>query len=150
MTSLFERVRRRALTECNNRLHRSAVGFVHIPPAAVAAGDWVESPINPPDVIEGAPIARHYPFANSGDGGTSTGLWHCSAGRFKWLFQCDEVIRILDGEVLLNIDGVEHHLQRDSVAFFGVGTLTEWTVPNFVLKQYFHRHPSPILGRLLG
>lgn len=150
MNNLIQRIRRRALSEYNTRVHGSSVPFVHVRPDAVTPESWVDSPIHPPDILEGTPQAATFTYAASGDGGMTVGLWRCTAGRFKWYFQCDEVVRILEGEVRVIVDGREHHLQKDSLAFFGVGTLSEWTVPHFVQKEFFHRHPSPLLGRFLG
>ncbi|MDQ2646438.1 MAG: cupin domain-containing protein [Myxococcota bacterium] len=150
MNSLIQRVRRRALSEYNSRVHGSSVPFVHVRPDEITEESWVDAPIHPPDILEGSPRAAIFTCATSDDGGTTVGLWRCTAGRFKWTFQCDEVVRILEGEVRVIVDGQEHHLEKDSLAFFGVGTVSEWWVPNFVQKEFFHRHPSPVLGRVLG
>jgi uncharacterized cupin superfamily protein len=150
MPNIIQRIRRRVFTELNVRVHGDTQGFVHVAPEMISEAGWKDAPIHPPDVLEGDPRARHYPFAMSRDGGTSTGLWHCTAGRFKWFFNFDEVIRILEGEVLITVAGERHHLLSGSVAFFAVGTPSQWVIPDQLLKQYVHRHPSPVLGRWLG
>jgi uncharacterized cupin superfamily protein len=150
MLKLAQRVRRRVYSELNVRVHGDIRGFVHVAPEMIVDEGWQDAPIHPPDVLEGDPRARNYPLAMSRDGGTSVGLWHCTAGRFNWLFHFDEVIRILEGEVLITVAGRQHHLRAGSVAFFAVGTPTQWVIPEQLLKHYVHRHPSPILGRWLG
>ncbi len=77
MNNLIQRIRRRALSEYNTRLHGSSVPFVHVRPDAITPESWVDSPIHPPDILEGTPQAATFTYATSGDGGMSVGLWRC-------------------------------------------------------------------------
>jgi uncharacterized protein len=138
----------RAYRLANRTLHSGGSQFEH---ANVADTSGLELlPINPVDVRQGSPVARAKRLNESGDGGMATGMWDCTAGRFRWMFHCDEVVHILEGEVTVQVDGKQHDLRAGSVAFFPIGTDSEWTVPRYVRKVYFHRHPSPMAKRALG
>lgn len=105
--------------------------------------------INPADVLEGTPTTRFKKLTESGDGGSATGLWDCTAGRFRWVFHCDEVVHILKGSVTVRVGDKITELVPGSVAFFPIGTDSEWTVPQYVKKVFFHRHPTPTVKRAL-
>jgi uncharacterized cupin superfamily protein len=102
--------------------------------------EWIE---------EGSPQASVRFLSSSGDGGMVTGVWHCTAGTFRWVFDCDEVIHVLDGGVEVEHEGVCIALGPGSVAFFPVGARTRWRVKAHVRKLFVHRHPAVIARKLL-
>lgn len=102
--------------------------------------DWIE---------EGTPTATARFLSESGDGGLVTGIWHCTAGRFRWIFECDEVVHVLDGGVEVEHDGKRIELGPGSVAFFPVGARTRWHVKTHVRKLFIHRHPAPFARALV-
>jgi len=101
--------------------------------------DLAANPIDPAHVLEGAPEARAMVLSTSGDGLTS-GLWDCTAGRFRWYFGSDEIVHIIEGEVLVEDQtGGVVTLRPGDVAHFASGTVTTWTVPDYVKKFYVDR-----------
>jgi uncharacterized cupin superfamily protein len=105
--------------------------------------------VHAPDLREGNPQMRSAALNESPDRGMATGLWDCTAGRFRWVFQCDEVVHILEGEVIVTVGDQVHHLRAGDVAFFPIGTDSDWKVNNYVKKIYFHRHPTPLLNSIM-
>lgn len=100
-------------------------------------------------VLSGAPQATAQFLTVSGDEGLVTGVWHCTAGRFRWHFDYDEVVHILEGGVHIEHDGQELELGPGSVAFFPVGSVSIWTVRSHVRKLFVHRHPASLAKQLL-
>lgn len=109
-----------------------------------------EIPFYPPNVLEGDPRMRSKAISSSGDGGFVTGMWDCTAGRFMWHFNCDEVVHIIDGEVTVKVNDQVQRLVKGSVAYFPIGTVSEWHVPNYVLKIFSHHNPTPTLQKIFG
>jgi uncharacterized cupin superfamily protein len=103
--------------------------------------DWVE---------QGTPEASAQVFATTPDGGLVVGAWHCTEGRFRWHFDCDEMVYILSGAVDVEHDGLVHQLVPGSLALFPVGSTTRWQVKGHVRKLFVHRHPTPLARKLVG
>ena len=136
-----------------HRINRSLHGSgsqVAVARVSEAEKDLTETPFHPPDVLEGDPVMRGVTLNESKDGGMATGIWDCTAGRFRWFFLCDEVVHILEGEVEVKVGDKTERLVPGSVAYFPIGTDSEWYVKNYVKKVYFHRHPMPMTKKLVG
>jgi uncharacterized cupin superfamily protein len=104
--------------------------------------DLADAPITAAHVIEGTPVARSTQLTCSADGGVSSHLWDCTAGRFHWHFGVDEVVHILDGEVHVTDDaGRTEVLRTGDVGHFPLGSHTIWHVPEYVRKLAVHRAP---------
>jgi uncharacterized cupin superfamily protein len=93
-------------------------------PSAPVPAEWVRA---------GNPAASVQLLTQSPDGGLLTGVWECTPGSFRWYFGCDEVIVILAG--------------RGRVR---VGTDSEWEIHETLRKHFTHRHPTPLIQRLLS
>ncbi|MFO0693757.1 MAG: cupin domain-containing protein [Polyangiales bacterium] len=100
-------------------------------------------------ILEGNPVATGRVLTISGDGGMVIGTWECTAGRFHWIFDSDEFVQILGGEVHVEHEGKKLRLVEGDVALFPIGSRTIWHVPERVRKTFVHRHPSPIMRELL-
>lgn len=143
----------RALHKAVNLYSRTLYGFrsrlthAHVPPKDSTLPD---NPIPASWIEEGTPVATTQFLTESGDGGLVTGIWHCTAGRFRWIFNCDEVIHVLDGGVEVEHEGQVLQLGPGSVVFFPVGAQTRWTVKEHVRKLFVHRHPAVIARKLAG
>jgi hypothetical protein len=115
-------------------------------------GDLLPHPIADSCIEEGAPIARCTTLTESPDKRLSSGLWECSAGRFKVIFALDEIVHILDGEVVVREgeSGPVHRLGPGDVAYFPMGLVSHWNVPKFVKKFFVVRVPGghPYLARV--
>jgi uncharacterized cupin superfamily protein len=101
---------------------------------------WIEA---------GAPRATARFLAVSGDRGLVVGVWECSAGSFRWHFECDEVVYVLSGGVEVEHAGERHLLEAGSLAFFPVGAVTRWHVAGAIRKLFVQRYPTPHVRRLL-
>ena len=101
-------------------------------------------PIEASCIEEGTPVARCTTFTESPDKRLSSGLWECTAGKFKVVFSVDEVVHILDGEVIVREegDGATYTLRPGDAAYFPLGLVTHWHVPRFVKKFFVVRVPG--------
>jgi uncharacterized cupin superfamily protein len=92
------------------------------------------SPLDPTWVIAGEPVARSLGLGQSADGLLTYGLWDCTAGKFKYVYGCDEIVHLLEGEVTIEQGGRTHTLRAGDVAYFPAGATAYWTVPHYVKK----------------
>jgi len=103
-----------------------------------------DHPINPEWVLEGTPRARISQWAESEDGFVSHWTWDCTAGRFRWYYEVDETIVIIDGSVSIQVDDEPPvPLKVGDAAYFAAGHWVTWTVPEYVRKQAVVRVPVP-------
>ncbi|MGE3642425.1 MAG: cupin domain-containing protein [Beijerinckiaceae bacterium] len=103
-----------------------------------------DAPINPSWILEGQPRARSRTIAQSGDGGSSSAEWECTAGAFRWYFAVDETVHIVEGKVTVTgANGVSRTLRAGDVAFFPQGTWMVWEVDVYVRKLAFLRQQVP-------
>lgn len=114
-------------------------------------GALLPRPIEPSCIEEGTPVARCTTFTESPDKRLSSGLWECTAGKFKVAFSLDEIVHILDGEVIVREEGAAtaYTLHPGDAAYFPLGLVTHWNVPRFVKKFFVVRVPggSPRIAR---
>lgn len=101
--------------------------------------DLVPQPIEPSWIKEGAPVARAVTLSESPDTLLTAGLWDCTAGTFTWIFQTDEIVHILEGEVRVRDGDTTHVLVPGSVCYFPCGLETVWEVPSYVKKSFILR-----------
>jgi uncharacterized protein len=116
-----------------------------------SGGALVPRPIETSCIEGGTPVARYLPLTESPDGRLSSGLWECTAGRFKVVFWQDEVVHILDGGVTVRQEGGGAlTLGPGDTAYFPLGMVTHWDVPSFVRKFFVVRLPggSPLVARV--
>lgn len=104
----------------------------------------------PPEWIEaGTPTARSVVLTQSEDQLLSSGLWECTAGRFKFIHDSDEIVRIVEGKVTVRHGGVTHELGVGDVAHFPEGATTYWDIPEYVKKFWVQRAPRrSLVGKL--
>jgi uncharacterized cupin superfamily protein len=102
------------------------------------------APIRREWILDGEPVARNQVLALSEDRMATTLVWDCTAGRFRWLYDTDETIHILEGEVrLTGADGVTKRLGAGDVVFFPAGSSATWQIDRYVRKLAFFRQPVP-------
>jgi len=106
-----------------------------------ARTDLSPQPIEPSWIKEGSPVARAVTLSESPDSLLTAGLWDCTAGTFTWIFGCDEIVHILEGEVRVHDGTTTHVLVPGSVAYFPAGLETIWEVPRYVKKSFILRAP---------
>ena len=111
--------------------------------------DFEPTPLEPGWIIDGNPTARSIPLVRAEDGNFSCGLWDCQAGKFKFIYACDELVHILEGEVIIEENGATYTLHAGDVALFPEGLVTYWTVPKYVRKfAIFRSVREPLLDRV--
>lgn len=122
--------------------------IVHSRGAEIVLAD---SPIEPSWIIAGAPRTRALELSRSADNVALTWTWDCTAGTFRWYFDMDETVQILEGAVTVtDADGRAYHLKAGDGAYFPAGHWTVWDVPHYVRKIAFCRAPLPAPATLLG
>ncbi|WP_293798611.1 cupin domain-containing protein [uncultured Bosea sp.] len=105
------------------------------------------APIEPSWIIAGQPEARVALHSRSGDDAASTAIWDCTAGAFRWYFDWDETVVILEGAVHVTAqDGSERLLRAGDIGTFAGGTWATWRVDTYVRKIAFcrKRFPAPV------
>ena len=92
-----------------------------------------DDPINRDWIIFGTPVARSAQWSASKDGTTTTHVWDCTKGRFRWYFHADEIVHIIEGSVTVQADGIaERTLSVGDAALFRAGSWSEWEVEEYV------------------
>jgi uncharacterized protein len=104
------------------------------------------SPINEGWIVEGAPEARSAILSRSRDETACTIMWDCTAGKFRWFYDFDETIHILEGSVSIDDGQGPRRVGPGDVVFFPVGSSALWEVETYVRKLAFCRKtlPAPI------
>lgn len=116
-------------------------GFATVTGSRVELAD---DPIEPSWVLSGDPKARSALWARSLDATTSSHVWECTAGRFRWYFPVDETALIIEGSVTVALGDQEPFtLGAGDAALFPAGTWTVWDVPDYVRKHAILRSPLP-------
>jgi uncharacterized cupin superfamily protein len=93
------------------------------------------APIDPSWIIEGTPRARARSLSLGDHGTIRAFLWDCSAGRFEWHYDHDEIIQILEGEAeITSQNGVRTPLRPGDMVSFPAAQIVVWHVPRYVRK----------------
>ena len=110
------------------------------------------SPIPRAWILEGNPVARKKRLAGSSDRLATTLMWDCTAGRFKWVYDEDEVIHVLEGFVVIEDSaGIRQRLQAGDTFLFPAGSRYLWTVSSYIRKIAFVYPPlSPEMRIIRG
>jgi uncharacterized protein len=110
------------------------------------------SPIPRAWILEGNPVARKKRLADSSDRLATTLMWDCTAGRFNWFYDEDEVIHVLEGSVIIeDATGARQRLQAGDTFLFPAGSQYLWTVPSYIRKIAFLYPPlSPEMKIIRG
>jgi uncharacterized cupin superfamily protein len=110
-----------------------------------------DSPIEPSWIISGDPKTRARELSRSEDNIALTWTWDCTAGEFRWYFDLDETVQILEGAVTVtDSDGRVYDLKTGDSAYFPAGHWTVWKVGTYVRKVAFCRAPMPSLATLFA
>jgi uncharacterized cupin superfamily protein len=111
----------------------------------------VSAPIPRSWVLEGNPVARDKRLTGGVDRLPSTLMWDCTAGRFNWFYQDEEVAHVLEGSVVIeDTAGVRQWLRTGDTFLFPAGSQYLWTVPNYIRKIAFSYSPPPREMRLIN
>lgn len=115
---------------------------------AAGAGQFKPAPIRPEWILSGAPDAHNQVLVVSEDRALMTIFWRCAAGSFRWHYDEEETIYVLDGGMILTFpDGEVRKVGKGDVVYFAAGTSAVWEVESHVHKVAVFRRPAP---KLLG
>jgi uncharacterized cupin superfamily protein len=116
-------------------------------PIEVCQGSDVElldDTIDPEWILEGTPKSRSSWWSGSADRMANNYVWDCTAGRFRWYFDRDETVYVIEGEVQVSSEGVPPTwLRAGDAALFRAGTWSTWHVPHYVRKHAIIRRALP-------
>ena len=103
-------------------------------------------PIEPVELIqEGNPEARGAVLNQSAGKRLSSGVWSCTAGKFKWRYTWDEFVQIIEGEVVITeVGGVSHTLNPGDCAHFPKGLHVHWNVMKNVRQLFVLSTDEPL------
>ncbi len=103
-----------------------------------------DAPIDPDWITGGTPRARNAVLSTSADRMSTTLVWDCTPGRFRWLYDTDETIHVIEGSIVVD-DGMApaRRLGPGDVVFFPAGAVVDWVVETHVRKLAFFRRPVP-------
>jgi uncharacterized protein len=110
----------------------------------------VAAPIPRSWIRDGEPVARTRRLAGS-DELPRTDMWDCTAGRFDWVYEAEEVAHVLEGSVIIeDAAGARQMLRAGDTFVFAAGCRYEWTVPNYIRKIAFSYSPLSRQMRLIN
>ncbi|MCZ2496587.1 DUF861 domain-containing protein [Xylophilus sp. Kf1] len=88
-------------------------------------------------VLSGKPNFRGTAYAVSADKKTVSGIWAADGpSTFTWTYAGDEAVYIQEGLAEVEYQGKKFSLKPGDSAFFHVGTVATWTVPQHVRKSW--------------
>lgn len=110
------------------------------------------APIRPEWIIQGEPLARNHVLFVSEDRSSLTLFWECTAGVFRWIYDEEETIYVIDGGMTLTYpNGEIKTVGKGDVVYFAAGDTAIWTVESHVQKIAVFRRPMPkTFGQLLA
>jgi glyoxylate utilization-related uncharacterized protein len=75
-------------------------------------------------------------------------VWECTAGRFNWNYNEDEIVMVIAGEVFITTEnGEERRLSQGEMAFFPAGSSCTWRVSDRIKKiAILRKDLPPLLG----
>lgn len=112
--------------------------------AELAKVELQAAPIEPSWIIAGQPHAEGAVHSQSADACSTTTIWRCSAGAFRWNFLWDETVYIVSGSVVVTDEtGAKTTISAGDVAYFAAGTWATWEIADHVKKVAFCRRPFP-------
>jgi uncharacterized cupin superfamily protein len=98
--------------------------------------DLSPEPIPQQWILSGSPVARGKVLARSRDWTSSTIVWDCTEGSFRWHYSQDETVLFLSGEAFLLLEnGTERRFGPGDLGFFPAGTTCTWRVAGQVRKM---------------
>jgi len=95
----------------------------------VDSSDFEPFELPPDDVLEGQPNARIHWVRPEGNGSQAAGVFRCDPSVFRYAWDADETIHVLEGEVRIEVDGADSFtLGPGGIASFSAGDSGVWNV----------------------
>ena len=93
------------------------------------------------EILEGEPRAGGKFTAESADGNASAGFWFCDVGRYHFVFDYDEFVYVIRGEVIVSEVGSDtsYTLRAGDTAHFPQGVTTIWQITQPLTKYFVAR-----------
>jgi uncharacterized protein len=114
--------------------------------APAASAELAAAPITPAWIMDGHPEARSRRLATTRDRTAFVSSWECTPGKFKWVYDEDEIVYIIRGRVFISTsEEVERCLATGDFAFFPAGSSCIWRVTETVRKVAVVRKDVPQL-----
>lgn len=110
-------------------------------------------PIPAAQILSGTPEASSTPLVSSSDDGFTSAMWSCTPGRFRWFYNSDEIVHIMEGHVNITPDDGSAPFETvgGEVVFFARGSSAVWEITKTIRKvALFRTDPPDALGRLRG
>lgn len=110
-------------------------------------------PIPTAQILAGAPQASSGPLVASFDDSFTSAVWTCTPGRFRWYYNSDEIIHILEGHVHITPDdgSASFEARAGNVVLFPRSSSAVWEITQTIRKvALFRSDPHDVLGRLRG
>ncbi len=96
------------------------------------------------EILEGTPDARGLFTAESQDGGATAGFWACDVGRYEFVFDYDEFIYLIEGEMTVHQGDRAFAMRAGDTAHFPQGVTVVWEVTRRVTKYFVARAPFSV------
>jgi uncharacterized cupin superfamily protein len=93
------------------------------------------------EILEGTPDARGLFTAESEDGRATAGFWSCDVGRYEFVFDYDEFIYLIEGEMTVMHGDQRWVVRAGDTAHFPQGVTVIWEVTRRVTKYFVARSP---------
>jgi uncharacterized cupin superfamily protein len=112
--------------------------------ATAAAVDLEPAPITPAWILSGKPEASNKILTFSEDRTSYVMVWECTPGRFNWIYDQDETVVFVSGEVFITMQtGLESRLGTGDMVFFPAGSSATWRITSTVRKVAVMRNALP-------
>jgi hypothetical protein len=99
-------------------------------------------PILPEFILSGSPVAQSKKVVTSHDRTSTTVVWDCTPGSFRWHYDKEETIYVLEGEAfMMNENGTERRFGAGEVGFFYAGYSCDWRITKHFRKVAVIRTP---------
>lgn len=98
------------------------------------------------EILEGTPDARAMFTAESADQGACAGFWSCDVGRYEFVFDYDEFVYLIDGEMVVTQvapTAQTYVLKAGDTAHFPQGVTTIWQITRRITKYFVARPAFP-------
>lgn len=93
-------------------------------------------PIPAGDIIEGHPRARTHVLYAAPDGSYTSGVWHCTPGKFHWTFTGHETMYLWEGRAKVTLEsGQTVVVEQGDLAHFAPGK-TVWHITKTIRKVF--------------
>jgi uncharacterized protein len=96
------------------------------------------------EILDGTPDARAMFTAHSADANASAGFWSCDVGRYEFVFDYDEFVYLIEGEVVVSEAAPSTRtftLLPGDTAHFPQGVTTIWQINRRMTKYFVARAP---------